>query len=983
MKAIKKHIYIFLLLVSSSSMAQMLMYAPEKSLYEVKSDMEAYFRDQVSRFGPAILEGEGSEYSEYLRWLDYWEPKLFPHGDFNTYFEAERVFNKNNRPDKLLSNGDPWFEIGPYKKPPCGVGSIGGGAVGIGPVEFVNFFEPNPDFMLCASLSGGLFYSIDAGAVWNNANSDVSWSRSGCSSATFAPNNQNVWYASQSDYIGYIRGIWRTQNQGTNWEQIADQSQLNGVWTQIYKLLVNPNNPDELFAATTDGFYLSTNCTSNPASAVSWAKTLDGYVYDMEIQPCAGCGQATIFASVRDDSGVWAIWESFDSGNTWNIVPGLPPTSGVNYISMELTLNPSFNFLYCLFDMGNGSNDILYRFNYNTLSWSTQSTNNFVIMGGGHGFAVSNFDEDIVYLTGGGYAGIYYGKSTDGGQTFVTNTGSYQYHVDIEDITCHPTNPDEVWFSCHGGVYQSTDQGGTWNDRSDGLGVAEVIGMSTSVTDPQYVDIGTYHDATMLTNDPYVDPWYPDWCTVFYGDGMQPRIDYSDPKYMWAAYQGGVYNLSQSYGAAFTYSGTTLPAEWFAYMIQNSKLPNVVYGRGPAGAQVENMLRSNDRGISNIEIISDFSNAPLNLQGSVLPWKFYSARADANFLYVHIRQIDLGNNEIHHIIRTTKALNPVSDVVPSWEECFTPLNKWIRDIETDPYNPNVIYVTYSGFDVATPGVAGPMVYRIDYTNSLVTPSVTDMTYNLPAADAMELILEKGPNGDMYLGTDFGVYYTNSSRRQIYPGNEWILFGSELPNTGVHGLEANHVINKLRAGAWGRGVWEHSTYCPAQYDLTLSGTVASNEYQEASHDIFSTAQIPSGIKSIYRAGNQITLSPPFHASSGSNFHAFIEPCDHSVYGLRTGFDQFSDENINNGSEERKSEKHIMIFPNPGNGQFYMTKNFDDDCRIEVFDATGRLVFSNDKISETVFGFNIENETLGIFFVRVIVGDKIFTTKIVKQ
>jgi hypothetical protein len=986
MKTIKKIALaiIAMLLISSFSKAQLLFYAPHKSLYEVKKDMEKYFADQVKKYGKSIIEGEGSEYAMYQRWLTYWEPKLFPDGNFETYFAAEEAFNRTYSADMLMHNGDPWFEIGPKQKPPCGYTSIGGGAVGIGPIQFMNFYAPNPDYILCGSGSGGIFYSIDAGNSWNNGNSDVLWNRSGCSSAAFSANNEQVWYASQSGYIGYIRGIWRTTNQGTNWEQIADQNQLNGVWTQVLKVVTNLNNTDELYAATSDGFYLSTNCTASPGSSVTWTKTLDGYVNDLEIQACPSCSQSILYASVRDDANVWAIWQSVDGGNTWNILPGLPSTTGVTYITMELTLNPSFNYMYCLFDFGNSSaNDYLYQFNYNTLAWNLQSTNRFVNMGGGRGFGVSNFDENTVYLTDAGYAGIYYSKSTDGGVTWTVNYGSSQYHVDIEDIVCHPTIADEVWMTNHGGVAKSADQGGTWSDKSKGLGVAEAIGMSSSITDPSYVIIGTFHDGTMLTNTTYVDPWYPDWCTVYGGDGMQPRIDYSDPKNMWASAQSGSYGLSQSYGAAYTYSGTQLPAEWFAYMIQNSRLPNYVYGRGPSGGTVENIKRSNDRGISNIETISDFSNAPLSIPGQILPWKFFSSTADGNYLYVHLRTIDLSNVEHHYIVRTRRALDPLTSVLPSWEMCFTPQNKWIGDIETDPYNPNVIYVTYNGYDVATPGVAGPMVFRIDYSTGVMTPVVTDMTYNLPASNALQLIKEKGPNGDLYLGTDFGVFYTNSSRITINTGNEWVLFGSELPNCGVNGLEANHVINKLRAGTWGRGVWEHGLYCPDQANLILSGVVSASEYQEASNSITSTASINSPVTVIYRAGNSISLNPGFSVGGGANFNAFIEPCDHSVYGLRSGFTDLTDENLYKPEDEEVSNKQVRLYPNPGTDLFYLAKNFDEDCKIEVFDGTGRLVYSRDKISEDISSFNLGAEKSGIFFVRITSGDETFSTKLIKN
>ena len=51
----------------------------------------------------------------------------------------------------------------------------------------------------------------------------------------------------------------------------------------------------------------------------------------------------------------------------------------------------------------------------------------------------------------------------------------------------------------------------------------------------------------------------------------------------------------------------------------------------------------------------------------------------------------------------------------------------------------------------------------------------------------------------------GVYYRDNEL------NEWILHGTGLPNSPVFDLEINKTNNKLRAGTFGRGIWEIDLY----------------------------------------------------------------------------------------------------------------------------------------------------------------------------
>jgi hypothetical protein len=58
---------------------------------------------------------------------------------------------------------------------------------------------------------------------------------------------------------------------------------------------------------------------------------------------------------------------------------------------------------------------------------------------------------------------------------------------------------------------------------------------------------------------------------------------------------------------------------------------------------------------------------------------------------------------------------------------------------------------------------------------------------------------------LYIGTDEGVYYYNSNL------GSWIDFNNQLPNVIVMELEIAPSIGKIRAGTYGRGLWESDIY----------------------------------------------------------------------------------------------------------------------------------------------------------------------------
>ena len=85
---------------------------------------------------------------------------------------------------------------------------------------------------------------------------------------------------------------------------------------------------------------------------------------------------------------------------------------------------------------------------------------------------------------------------------------------------------------------------------------------------------------------------------------------------------------------------------------------------------------------------------------------------------------------------------------------------------------------------------------------------------------------------------------------------------------------------------------------------------------------------------------------------------------------------------------QSEKEIKVFPNPSDGRFQLTLEHDGAEKVtaKVFDITGKQVkdISEDLVREdssVTAQVNLESPKSGIYFLRVSIGNKVLTKKII--
>ena len=156
-------------------------------------------------------------------------------------------------------------------------------------------------------------------------------------------------------------------------------------------------------------------------------------------------------------------------------------------------------------------------------------------------------------------------------------------------------------------------------------------------------------------------------------------------------------------------------------------------------------------------------------------------------------------------------------------------------------------------------------------------------------------------------------------------------------------------------------------------------------------------INSGSEYKFSAGSQIILKPGFHARSGSDYMATIEPCDQ--IGRRenkNSADSQNEEHLKIQQEDsfytdnmRKHGLHLSgeelhIWPNPTNGLFYidLAESYVSSGELIIRKINGKVV-SRHKLDGFIRPFYHLPDASGIYIIEIISNNTRYFSKILKE
>jgi hypothetical protein len=122
----------------------------------------------------------------------------------------------------------------------------------------------------------------------------------------------------------------------------------------------------------------------------------------------------------------------------------------------------------------------------------------------------------------------------------------------------------------------------------------------------------------------------------------------------------------------------------------------------------------------------------------------------------------------------------------------------VSGISIDPTNSNHAWISFSGFNAATPTTPGH-VFEVTFTPGSGAQWI-DRSFDLQDIPITGLVRDD-LTGTLYASTDFGVL-----KLEAGDDSEWTLAAPGMPHVAVAGLTIAPAARKLYAATHGLGAW---------------------------------------------------------------------------------------------------------------------------------------------------------------------------------
>lgn len=618
------------------------------------------------------------------------------------------------------------------------------------------------------SFGDGVYRSENGGKTWQNMGLEKS---EHISDIVVHPGDSNiVWVSAQGPLWtkGGQRGLFKTTDGGKTWRNTLEVDE----WTGVTSLVIDPRNPDKLYAAT-------------------WQRqrTIANYV---------GTGPGS------------AIYTSDDGGESWRkLTHGLPETN-MGKIGLAISaIDP--DVLYAVIELDERKGGV-YRSSDRGGSWEKMSDE--VSGGTGPHYYQEVFADphrfDRIYI-----ASNRSKVSNDGGKTW-TPINNKNKHVDDHAMAFHPTDPDFMLIGSDGGIYHTLDSQEKWRFIAN-LPVTQFYKVAVDDAEPFYFVYGGTQDNSTQGGPSRTDRAEgiknSDWFLTLFADGHQPATEPGNPDILYSQWQqGSLARHDRKTGEVVLIQPQAKPGEpaerfnWDAPIIVSQHDPKRLYHAS------QRLWRSDDRGDSWTAISGDLTRNENRLHMEMMDrtwsveagWDLY---AMSNFHTIANVAESAVDENILYVGTDDGLIQVTSDGGASWTRYEIgkirgiPATAYVNDIRADLFDKDTVY---AALDNHKYGDYKP--YLIKSTNRGKTWK--SIASNLPDKHLVWRIVQDHVNKDlMFLGTEFGLFFT------VDGGKKWIELNGGMPTISIRDVVIQRRENDLVAGSFGRGIFILDDYSP--------------------------------------------------------------------------------------------------------------------------------------------------------------------------
>ena len=730
----------------------------------------------------------------------------------------------------------------------------------------------NPAHYYVAYASGGVFKTTNNGITFEPIFDNQG--ALGIGDMALAPSNQDIIYvgtgennSSRSSYAG--SGLYKSTDQGESWNYLGlPEIQHTG------RVIVHPTNPDVVWVAATGSLY-----THNPHRGIykstdggaSWTKTLfandsTGFI-DLLINPenpdqlWASSWERTRKAwNFKGQGPGSALYRSDDGGESWKqLSNGFPQNKFVGRIGIDLCKSQP-NIVYALIDnqqesktpkeskegellamnflemstdafnkldtaalnkylkdnrfpkkykaelvkqqVNNGQYQPRALADYlgdaNRALFDTKVTGAELYRSEDYGDTwakVNSYPLEGVYFTYGYYFGevrvapdnpqeVYvFGVplliTEDGGENFHRLDTIGDVHVDHQALWINPQDSKHLLLGNDGGLYVSYDRGGNWLHLNN-TSVGQFYTVNVDFEKPYNVYGGLQDNGVLMGSSKSVPNRTKKWQRVFGGDGMFVSADPRNSKLIYTGYQfGNYYRINRQTGKRqritpqHEIGDPVLRFNWRTPVVLSQHNADILYFAS------QKLHRSLDQG-DTWETISD--DLTLNQPQGNVPYNTITCISESpgKFGLIYIGTDD-GN------IQVTKSgggdWKLISEDLP---------NRWISSIHPSSHEINGVYASMNGY--RDDEFKTYVYYSDDFGENWQS-----LQGNLP--DVVINVIKQDPVNPqlLYLGSDHGAYVSFDH------GKQWHYLSS-IPNVAVYDLIVHPRDHELVLATHGRSLY---------------------------------------------------------------------------------------------------------------------------------------------------------------------------------
>ncbi|GEM_PF-924656 len=797
---------------------------------------------------PGFMKGRIDK-AEYLRLrnqhLDMLRGLPLPlDGNENPRTQAIREMERQYLQNAPFINDTTWTPIGPAPIPNGQTTTVSTAVSGR--VTCIAVHPTNANKVYVGTAQGGVYRSLDGGTTWT-AIFDTAQTLAIGAIAIDPVTPTTVFVGTGEGNLGsgcyFGVGLYRIINAETSPTLEGPfQTRTNGgggnafLNTAITSIVIDPTNTNNMLIGNNQGIagisnspnqiafiglYLCTNAQAVTPTFVRVTGLPGGgaaAVTDIAMEPGA---PNTVVVGVQDfftgslNTGIWRSTNAISGGaaSTWTRT--LDYTGTLN--SIKLTNNKIGAVVNVTAATSESSNGRLRKSTDGGQTWGAAIS---ALGAPGTGFcggqcsydiaiAIDPANANIIYLGGSanGNNGSVLVKATNGTTFSRIDTG---LHADSHALAIAPSLTTTVYTGNDGGVWKSTDSGGSWTSLNNtGFSATQFQSIAVHPVNQNFSIGGTQDNGTN---------WYQPaatWTRADFGDGGFALIDQNATNTtnvtMYHTYFNGVGAGNFVGLARVTNTACATEGQWvfrgagivdagvgcegvafgannglslsdtavlfYAPMALGPGNPNTLY------FGTDRLYRSINRG----DTMTVVSQAPI-VASTPISAIGIAPQND------NVRIVGLRNGQI---FATTTGSGALTDkLFPAPTNPGSTTNKFISRVVVSPSDPNVAYVALSYY-----AAAGQGIWKTSNLSTAPTATWTASGSGIPSIPVNALVVDPSNANHLYAGTDIGVYNSTDA------GATWNPYGTGLPRVAVFDMaiqDANHV---LRIATHGRGMWE--------------------------------------------------------------------------------------------------------------------------------------------------------------------------------